>query len=86
MSAARGRPRYERTPAPPVPSPSRQLALQRRWQAQGRCTQCGQRRDGRSRARCVACLVRARVRERRAKGVRAWQVGGPGRPPLENAP
>ena len=58
---------------------------QRRWQlariAEGRCAQCGRRRQH-YRTLCDACAMKAQRRNRMRQGFKPWKRGGMGRPPV----
>lgn len=67
--------------------PSRQLLWQRSRNATGLCGTCGhkpvaQGPDGKSRSKCLGCILRQRKMERRRKGWKAQVVSGRGRPAL----
>ncbi|MDE2099087.1 MAG: hypothetical protein KGL39_17670 [Patescibacteria group bacterium] len=49
---------------------SRQRRYQLRKAAKGLCSECGTEPRGESKSRCVACLVKARERQRRLKKLR----------------
>lgn len=65
---------------------SRQLQWQHKQIRLNNCVICGQPRgDSRSVARCMGCLRRFRLQQRKKVACNPWRPGGPGRPPLERS-